>query len=212
MSNKTLLYTSSLLPIVWIFFLWLAHTPGWVFLHLQLASKQPRRLPGLSVFPSYLKAFLKISNQVPSCHCPQNRSHLAAILDTCKNGLCPVLFTSSWAWDTRASKWCTCLHKRRWNTCSSHILGPNLCALWDCVSLCDLSSPISLLFMDFIYHPSTVSFFSVMHTTQISPEHLSDKDTCTSLALSRLKCLSSLFTFHAMLPVLRSAPSFVNPQ
>lgn len=150
MSNKTLLYTSSLLPIFLDIFLWLARTPGWVLLHLQLAPKQPRRLPGLSVFPSNLKALLKISNQVLSQHCPQNRLHLATILDTCKNGLCLVLFTASWAWDTWASK-CTCLHERRLDACFSHILGPNLCAPWDCVSLSDLSSPIyHHLSMDFV--------------------------------------------------------------
>lgn len=90
------------------------------------------------------------------------------------------------AWDTTASKCCTCLHGRRLNTFSSHIFGPNLCAPWDHVSLCGLSSPISLLlFMDFICQPCAISFFTVMHVTQISPEH--------SLSIFQIKKLAHLW-------------------
>lgn len=84
MSNKTLLYTSSLVPIFWIFFYDWHILQAEVYFHLQSAPKQPRRLPGLSLSPSHLIAFLKISNQVLSCQYPESRSHLATTLDTCK--------------------------------------------------------------------------------------------------------------------------------
>lgn len=171
MSNKTLLYTSSLLPSFWIFCNdW--HALQAEFFHLQLAPKKPKSLPGLSVFPSHLKAFWKTQIQVLLCDFAQNRSPLATVLDICKNALCLILFTATWAWDT-SWKFCTCLNEKRPNTCSSGILGPSLCPSGlSGVSLCDLSGPIPpLLFIYFICHPIFhFSFFLVMATTQISPE------------------------------------------
>lgn len=159
MSNKTLLYTSSLLPSFWIFCNdW--HALQAEFFHLQLAPKKPKSLPGLSVFPSRLKAFWKTQIQVLLCDFAQNRSPLATVLDICKNALCLILFTATWAWDT-SWKFCTCLNEKGQIHVPQAFLVP-VCAPRDC-----LVSPSVICLAQYHLFFSYISFvipFFIFHS------------------------------------------------
>lgn len=114
-----------------------------------------------------------------------------------------------------SQKFCTHLQKGGQTHVPQAFLVP-ICAPWDC-----LVSPSVIclahyhLFFSWILFviPFFILFSDGHHSTFTRTQsfHLSDKERFKSLALSRLKCLTSHFIFHELLPVLRNATCLMNP-